>query len=42
MDMDENELDSLPEEFAFWKKSLDRATGPDAKKKAEYFINCYK
>jgi hypothetical protein len=42
MDMDENELDSLPEEFAFWKKSLDRATSPDAKKKAEYFINCYK
>ena len=35
-------MESLDEEFNFWRKTLDRATGPDVKKKAEFILDCYK
>ena len=42
IDVDENELDSVVDEFNYWRKTIDQATGPDSKKKGEYFLNCYK
>ena len=42
MDLDENELEILEEEFSFWRTSLDRASSPDMKKKAEFILDCYK
>ena len=42
MELDENELESIEEEFSFWRKMIDRAPGPDVKRKAEFYLDCYK
>lgn len=42
MELDENELESIEEEFTFWRSAAERASNPEARKKAEYFTECYK
>ena len=34
VDADENDLDSVADEFNYWRKMIDLATGPENKKKA--------
>lgn len=42
MEADESELSTAADEFNYWRKSIDTAMGPDMKRKAEYFVDCYK
>lgn len=42
IDQDENVVDAPSDQFNYWKKAEQLATGAEAKKRAQYFQECYK
>ena len=42
MEQDDFTVDTPGDEFNYWKRMEENATSPDAKKKAQYFQECYK
>jgi len=39
---DETKVDTPGDEFNYWKRMEEKAINPEAKKKAQYFQDCYK